>query len=270
MEAKEFFFIVGNPRSGTTLLSVLLDRHPRLCVPPETAFFDDVAPWLTGHNDDALRRTLAEWRRLPELGLEPEMVVSRLGQPHCTAGEVLAAILELNALRQNKPRCGEKTPQHLRHVPELLRHFPAAKVICLLQDGRDNALSLSSMPWWQPQGLVEAANLWQYSLRLMEEFAGKYSGQFVVVRYEELVARPQIVLARVMAYLGEVFEPAQLRFDIPSKVVLPRSMNWKGKSLEPIDPGCLDRRRLAAATAELVLLEQMLHDDLCRYGYTSS
>ena len=40
------FFIVGCPRSGTTLLSVALDRHSRLCVPPETGFYDEIAPKL--------------------------------------------------------------------------------------------------------------------------------------------------------------------------------------------------------------------------------
>lgn len=70
------FFIVGCPRSGTTLLSVLLDRHTRLCVPPETAFFDEIAPHLL-HNNETLPEILRDWRRLGELNLDPEMILSR-------------------------------------------------------------------------------------------------------------------------------------------------------------------------------------------------
>src|SRR5262245_32845292 len=127
-EGNEYFFVVGYPRSGTTLVSVLLDRHSRLCVTPETAFFDEVAPLLTSPRDAVLMRVLGKWRRLPELGLEPEMVLRRLGKKSWSAGDVFAAILDLYALGKAKVRCGEKTPQHLIHVPTIRRLFPQAKI----------------------------------------------------------------------------------------------------------------------------------------------
>jgi hypothetical protein len=267
MQAEGYFFIVGFPRSGTTLLSVLLDRHTRLCVPPETAFFDEVAPSLIWRNDAILMRVLGRWRRLSELSLEPEMVRQKLGRKRCGAGEVLAAILDLYALSRGKARCGEKTPQHLRHVPTILRHFPDAKVICMLRDGRDAALSLSSMPWWGQQGLVAAAKLWKRYVRLMEKFTRKYSSQFVILRYEDLLVHPEEVLSRIMDYLGEAFEPTQLRAETPSYVVLPRSKDWKGKALQPIDVGSIGRRRSEALASELAFLEETLRDELRRYGY---
>src|SRR5207245_2047460 len=92
-----YFFVVGFPRSGTTLLSVLLDRHSRLCVPPETAFFDQIAPALECCEDSVLLNVLGNWRRLPELGLEPEMVRRRLGKKNWNAADVFAAILDLYA-----------------------------------------------------------------------------------------------------------------------------------------------------------------------------
>ncbi len=267
MQSQGYFFIVGYPRSGTTLLSVLLDRHTRLCVPPETAFFDDVAPSLRWRSNAALMRVLGKWRRLGELNLEPEMVRQRLGRTRGGAGEVLAAILDLYALSRGKARCGEKTPQHLRHVPTILRHFPDAKIICMLRDGRDAALSLSDMPWWQQQGLAAAAKLWKRNVRLMEKFNRKYSSQFVILRYEDLIVHPEEVLSRIMDYLGEVFELAQLRSETPSYVVLPRSKDWKGKALQPIDPRCIIHRRSKARAEDLAFLERTLRDELRRYGY---
>src|SRR5882762_493692 len=108
MQTPGYFFIVGYPRSGTTLLSVLLDRHTRLCVPPETAFFDEVAPSLILRSNVILMRVLGNWKRLGELNLEPKMVRQRLGKGHSDPGEVLAAILDLYALSRGKVRCGEK------------------------------------------------------------------------------------------------------------------------------------------------------------------
>ncbi len=264
---RDYFFIVGSGRSGTTLLSVILDRHTRLCVTPETAFFDEVAPSLVGADDDGLIEVLSSWRRLPELDLEPEVVRQKIGAPPWGTADVLAAILDLYALRRGKIRCGEKTPQHLVHVPEILRCFPKAKVICVLRDGRDVALSLSKMPWWQTRGLTAAAEWWQQCVRLMEEFASEYPENFRFLRYEELLLHPEETLSRIMKYLGERFEPAQLQTDISSHVVLLRSVDWKGKALQPIDPGCIGHRRAEAGREELAFLERFLYSDLRRHGY---
>jgi hypothetical protein len=267
MPTQGYFFIVGYPRSGTTLLSVLLDRHSRLCVPPETAFFDEVAPSLIFRSNAVLMRVLSNWKRLAELNLELETVRQRLRKRHCSAGEVLAAILDLYALSRGKVRCGEKTPYHLRHVPKILRYFPDAKVICILRDGREAALSLNSMPWWGQRGLAAAARLWKRNVRLMEGFNRKYPSKFMLLRYEDLVVRPEQTLSGVMDYLEEEFEPAQLRSDTPSYVVLPRSREWKGKALEPIDEGCIAHRRSRARAEDLAFLERTMRDELRRYGY---
>lgn len=262
-----YFFVVGFPRSGTTLLSVLLDRHSRLCVPPETAFFDEVAPQLTDCTSSVLMSALENWPRLTELGLEPDMVLQRVGEKTWDVGEVLAAILDLYALRQRKLRAGEKTPQHLLHVPTIFQFFPQARILCLLRDGRDAALSLRSMPWGF--NLIGAADLWQRYVSRMDEFVTKYPNHFMVVRYEHLLADAEKVLTTVMEFLSESFEAQQLSTKVPSRVVLPRSMEWKGKSLEPIDLTLADRRRYEASPEDLTLLERMLADDLRRWGYVN-
>ncbi|MFN8419434.1 MAG: sulfotransferase [Anaerolineae bacterium] len=268
--AGDYFFIVGCSRSGTTLLSVLLDRHSRLCVTPETAFFDEIAPQLAAISDErSLLRLLRQWRRLPELHLEPESVLQHLAQQHRqpTAGNLLASLLDLYAHGQGKQRGGEKTPQHLAHVATITRCFPNAKFICLLRDGREVALSLRAMPWWGSSDLQAAANHWKLCLRQMESCVQQYPAQFQVIKFEELVSQPEATLTIVMDYLGERFEPDQLRTDLPSGVVLERSREWKGQALEPVDATRISGRREKASTAEIAFLEQALSDDLRRYGY---
>lgn len=266
----DYFFIVGCSRSGTTLLSVLLDRHSRLCVTPETAFFGELAPQLPTISDDqALLPLLRSWRRLPELHLEAEAVLARLAaqgwQP--TAGNLLASLLDLYAQAQGKQRCGEKTPQHLAHVDTILRCFPNAKIICLLRDGREVALSLRAMPWWGSSDLQAAADHWKLCLRQMESCVQQYPRQFKVIKFEELAAHPEATLTTVMNYLDERFEPDQLRTDVPSGVVLARSREWKGQALEAVDATRINGRRELASAAEIALLDQAVGDDLRRYGY---
>jgi hypothetical protein len=265
------FFVVGCPRSGTTLLSVLLDRHSRLCVPPETAFFDEIAPRLPAVRDDAaLLQVLRAWRRLPELQLEAPAVLAHLlsqsGGP-LSPERVLSGLLDLYAQARGKPRCGEKTPQHLAHAHTLLRCFPDAPILCLLRDGRDVALSLRSMPWWPGSDLKAAAHHWKSCLRQMEACVQAAPDRFQVVRYEDLAARPEATLASVMAALHEHFEPWQLDAARPSGVVLARSRAWKGQALEAVDAARTGARRVAADPQELAWLDEVLGDDLRHLGY---
>ncbi|HEX3561088.1 MAG TPA: sulfotransferase [Pyrinomonadaceae bacterium] len=269
MSITDYFFVVGCPRSGTTLLSVLLDRHTRLCVPPETAFFDEVAPWLSHGDADSLLRILRRWRRLGELNLTPEAVLGRLGCGPSAPGQVLAAILDLYAQAHGKVRCGEKTPQHLMHVPTILQLFPDARIACLLRDGREAALSMNAMPWWPPQNLVTAATLWKRCAQLMERFTRQYPARFKVWRYEDLATRPEESLSSIMEYLDERFEPTQLRPDVRSNVVLPRSMEWKGRALQAIEAGHVGRRRHEATAEQIAFLERTLRDELHSHGYGS-
>src|SRR5215475_13152399 len=95
-------FVVGCPRSGTTLLTVMLDRHSQLAMTPETSFYMEIAPKLGDPGRPPLHDVLAGWSRLPELGLEPGDVVERCGARE-SPGEVFAAILALYAQRRGKP-----------------------------------------------------------------------------------------------------------------------------------------------------------------------
>jgi len=274
------FFIVGCPRSGTTLMSVLLDRNSRLCVPQETAFYDEIAPCLIRYDDASLVDTLQRWRRLRELRTDPQSVVRRLRGVAPHPRTVLRAILDLYAESQRKEHCGEKTPQHLQHVPTILQEFPDARIVCMLRDGRDVALSLDAMPWWTQQWLpawatpswskrrrlLRAAETWQQYLKLTLGFAEKHSHQFRVVRYEDLIARPAEVVASTTEFIGANFEARQIDAAIASNVVLPRSMQWKGRALQAVEAHGT-RRRDTATAAQLEFLNYTLRNELILAGY---
>lgn len=260
------FFIVGCPRSGTTLLSVLLDRHSRICIPPETAFFDEVAPSLPV-SSASLEKLLAKWPRLVDLDIKPDEVCVELGDLTPTTETVLSSILNIYARKSGKVHYGEKTPQHLAHAACILEAFPDAQMYCLLRDGRDVVLSLLAMPWWRPRTLADAVQLWKNSVQNMEETQAKYPVRFRTIRYEDLVNRPLSTLDTLMAEIGERFEPTQLDTDIPSRLVLRRSLPWKGQALKDIEPTCVGLRRKQAKKHVIDYLKQEMTDELLRYNY---
>jgi hypothetical protein len=237
---------------------VLLDRHSALAITPETAFYDEVAA-----EPAAMLRRLSAWRRLPELGLCSDEVLAAAG-PDPTPRSMFAAILELYGRSRGRPFVGEKTPQHWRHAGRLLADFPGAQILWLIRDGRDVVRSLSESPWWRG-GIEAAARLWRHSSESAAAASAEFPGRIQLVRYERLVDAPERALGEVMARLGLELEPGQLDPARPSGVVLERSMPWKGRALEAIDPGRIGRWREDGQTLEAV--EPILRPQLAGFSY---
>lgn len=259
-------FVVGAARSGTTLLSVLLDRHSQLAITPETGFYRELAPWLRLAPLVGLDFLLRRWSRLPELGLSSGQLVELCGRAP-QPGLLLDSILNLFAAARQKPHCGEKTPLHLRYVPRILSDFPEARILCIYRDGRDAALSLHAMPWG-PRSLESAAQRWLIAVRMMQQWSAAYPAQFSILRYEDLLTDPRGQLGSAMQFIGLDLEESQLEAG-PSGVVLDRSNKWKGKALDQVDPKLSGYRQAAASPGDLLRLEQVLGPTLRQLGYSN-
>src|SRR5262249_26323473 len=112
-------FLVGAPRSGTTLLRSMLNRHPCFALCDETFFFYWVARRARAFGDlesDANRRRvverLLEMRRVRRLGLDADALRARLLAEGTSYARLFESLLRCYADAQGKARCGEKTPQH--------------------------------------------------------------------------------------------------------------------------------------------------------------
>lgn len=203
-------FVVGVPRSGTTMLRLLLDAHPQVAIPPETGFALAVADEPPGREAFAARvRALEPWPDLAFGDTELDTLLAAV-DPWSTGGG-LRAIYRAYAARHRKPRWGDKTPLHIEHMPRLAELLPEARFIHLYRDGRDVAVSWRAVPFAPGDGSIEAiAAAWR------DQIACARSVQHVLphyreVRYEDLVAEPGRVLADLCAWLGLEFDPAMLR-----------------------------------------------------------
>jgi hypothetical protein len=243
----------------------MLDRHSRLAIPPETAFYPRIAAGVRGADGARLADVLSGWRRSPELGLDIEGLVRDCPAP-VAPGPVLAAVLGQYARTRGKPYAGEKTPRHWRSLGAILEDFPQARVLFMIRDGRDAALSLSRMPWWR-YDLRAAADVWLAAGRAALESLEAHPPRVRLVRYEDLVCAPEPTLQTVMDFIGLDRESAQLDPDTPSGVVLARSMPWKGGALGPMDRSRVGHWKATATHAEIALLDEALGPELSRLGY---
>jgi len=209
--------IIGVPRSGTTLLRLMLDSHPALAIPPETGFLGRPLRWLRiVVAREALFRTVT---RLPltsgpwqDFGLDAREFREELRKiKPFDLGEGFRAFYRLYARKHNKPRYGDKTPLYCEHVRAIEKILPEAHFIHIIRDGRDVALSLRPMPFAPGQDIKTLALYWRRLIQKARQ-AGRRCGAYMEIRYEELVNDPRSALPPICSFLKLDFDPAMLQY----------------------------------------------------------
>lgn len=188
-------FIVGAQRSGTTLMRLLLDAHPAICVGPETSFLKHVregAARATGTDRSRKRQdTLAVDRRT----IEAELAAAW--------GRILVA----NARAHGAARWGDKTPVHRYHGPRIRRLFPGAQVVAVV---RHPAAVARSRARWGYEERVTVRD-WASTVRHHRNDAQGFGPRrFRLVRYEDLLDDPRTTMADLLVFLNEPWDDAVL------------------------------------------------------------
>ena len=145
------FFVIGSPRSGTSMLRLMLTCNPRLIVPPECGFI----LWLRSRFGDWTGREFANGtkreffvdsvvgaRKFETWNISPESIAAAIvdAEPHSYAS-ACDAIYRLYANRSGKSNAiwGDKNNYYLAHIDDLKALFPLARVLHIVRDGRDVA-----------------------------------------------------------------------------------------------------------------------------------
>jgi hypothetical protein len=219
-----FPFVVGCPRSGTTLLRAMLDSHPDLAVPGESYFIVELAPKFATKrwrrfNLRRFTRTIVEHPRFVHWELPADDVRRALAaqQPRDYAAAV-RVVYDTYARAHGKGRYGDKTPNYVLDLPLLADLFPEARFLHVVRDGRDVALSVTSIEGWGPAKVEGAARYW---VRHVE--AGRAAGadlgphRYREVRYDDLVDAPEATLRDVCGFFALPYDAAMIdypgRFD---------------------------------------------------------
>lgn len=268
------FFIVGAGRSGTTMLRLILAGHSGLHVCPETWFIADLAAHLprreplTPMELERAITLITGHYRWPDLGLsetELRRMVADLERP--TLRAVIDTIYGRLARAVGKPRIGDKTPLYVRILPTLAELYPDAQFIHLLRDGRDVAMSYIDAGWWRHRCYQGDRFEWTAAVRAARDFASKArAGTWFELRYEELVAAPEVVVRRLCAYLGEGFEPSMIDFPNRVDLVPERERRIHPRLIQPITAAAIGKWQHLSPT-ELFVMEACLHRDLIENGY---
>lgn len=199
-------FIIGCPRSGTTLVRQILDSHSRIACPGETWF-------LTGMLEQ----------------LRNEFFVEGLRRLGATRGDVVASTramalhyFETYLYRAGKARWADKTPGHTQYCPELLEVLgPDVRFIYLLRHGLDVVNSMQMQRWMELvapgatdplEKLLGAARYWIEVTSAFANFQAAHPAICHTVRFEDLTTSPERVMRGVLGFVGEPWEPRILDY----------------------------------------------------------
>lgn len=213
-------FIVGAPRSGTTMLQYILDDLPNLSMPTGESHF--IVPMFrnqkaypdlaTSDGMCCLLRTLHDFNAefldtdLHGVKFDVETLTHTfLGEGRTSVRDVISGILEHNARGMGKTRWGDKTPYYALHLDKLISWWPDARIIHLVRDGRDVALSLFGRKHdFSAYNIYYAAQYWQKYVDVCRE-QGSYlpAGQYLQIRYEDILNDKEAALRTVCDFIGE-------------------------------------------------------------------
>lgn len=212
-------FLVGCPRSGTTLLQSLLAAHPLVTSFPESKFFEYLIP---ADRQLAKQLGLVSRRFRPRMGVffeeieRPELINELSNSPFARAyPKKFAQILDRLTAEQGKQHWVEKTPGHIFYLDDIERYLKQAKFIHLCRAGEDVVASLYDVThkypkaWGgRPWGSERCVDLWAQAIDVSRRKQGQ--ANHWILTYENLVADPEMQLQHVCQFIGVEYTPAMV------------------------------------------------------------
>jgi hypothetical protein len=192
------------------------------------------------------------------------------GGPSKHYPRLVTELFDLHGEVKGKRLVGEKTPKYVRYLPTLCSLWPHAKVVHLIRDGHDVALSMlewskternaGRFPTWDDDAVTTLALYWEWNVRLGQE-TGAFLGpeRYYEARYEALIADPELECRKLCDFLALAYDPAMLRFHegrTKAKPGLSAKKAWQPVTgglrnwREQMTPG--DVRRFEAAAGPLL------------------
>ena len=263
------FFIVGVPRSGTTLLSVLLNGHSRLFLDKQaiairTLDFYRRVERSNRHNPGA--RPPVRWK---DEAARDERLVDFLNWPlltentDLTLGNFVERSFAARAATHGKEIFGDKSPDAVTRLPELLSLFPNAQVIVVVRDARPNVLSLVRRQYLPLRVAAQRWKDWNAAAFAAREWLGP--DRIHTLRYEDLLREPETTLRAVCSFLGVGYEPALLDL-----AAAPATRGSDAYVQPTLDPAATERWKTNVAPADRALIERSCGHWLMKLDYEVS
>lgn len=251
-------FILGFPRSGTTLVEQILSAHPRIHAGDELPTVSEIA----GLMPRMLESPLAYPEALAELWMGDHCDDLDLLRDH-----YLRRARQLGAIDDAAPWFTDKMPLNEMHTGLIALLFPETPLLHVLRHPLDVVLSVFSNQlthgFFCGLEIETIARHYALIMELVERYRSEMDLRYLPLRYEELVAAQEAGVRRMLDFIGESFEPACLAFHENRRYA--RTASY-AQVAEPLYEHSVFRYRNYIRHFEPVL--PILRPTISRLGYT--
>lgn len=267
-------FIVGVPRSGTTLLRMILNAHSKIGIATETHFLRIFWSARSKYNDlltedgmSAFWEDLSGSKYFDDLNFnDTEEIRQKIFEGNRNFKDIFKTLMKEYACQRGKIRWGEKTPGHLMYSNVLLDFFPDCRIIHVIRDPRDVCLSFKKIPWGSNYAFSNA-RLWNRFIDFSRQqwLYSKFS--YIEIRYEDLVSRPKESIEVLCRFIGVAPEDQMLSFHQYSDDYLEKNEPWKNGCFNPLTEKNIGKWELELTSWEIEQINLKCEKNMVEKGY---
>ncbi|PHR74604.1 MAG: hypothetical protein COA67_00585 [Lutibacter sp.] len=278
-------FILGNPRSGTSLLRLMLDSHSNICIPPESHFFlwleNKYGEWnnllLDNYIEDLFNSTKFETWNINKDNLKLFLTDKNvLDYSHLNS-----LIYYFYSLKTNNDIVywGDKNSLWKEKLYKIKEYYPDAYYIYIIRDGRDVACSYKNLHKREikskyapklPQDISVIANSWVNNNNYVENYLKLINSKNIVqIKYEDLIKEPKKTLVSVLNMLKLDYMDKQLKYyKRPKNDIEPELFfDWKEKLMQPPLTSNIGKYKKELSSNEIELFNNLAKEVLEKYSY---
>jgi hypothetical protein len=233
-------FVVGTQRSGTTLLCRMLTAHP----------------------DIFIKNEMPDTRRIFTDAATPDHIVGEIDREIAKAyGQGIAAFVA----KLNKRTWGLKDPSLTYCLPAIGRHFPDAKVVFIVRDGRAVANSYIRTKWGSATNTYHGALRWKREVDLQAAFQSSYPTRCHLVRYEDLVRDTRAELVKICEFLEQPYSDRMEHYANEPAFLKRNALNEH--TFRDVDEALASKWRTELSARQIGVFEAVAGETLASYSY---
>jgi len=267
-------FVVGCPRSGTTLLyNMLLSAGGFAVYLAESNVFNLLVPRFGDLSVLANRERLMDAWLQSQLFrasfLDAERIRARVLSDCRNGGDFLRIVMGEMSREQGVERWADNSPEELLYAPTIKKYLPDALFIHMIRDGRDVALSLDARPhawvrpfsWDRQDSLAIAGICWEWMVSRGRQLGRRLGGDYMEVHFEQLQADPPGVLAKIGDFIQHDLDYDRI-LQVGIGSVREPNTSFKGDAGSPVG-----RWKQKISAEKLALFEAVVGRTLNELGY---
>lgn len=279
-------FIIGNPRSGTSLLRIMLHNHSQIGIPPESHFFlwleEKYQNWslnqLESYLTDLYNSTKFETWQINKTDLKSFILEY---EPQSYA-QLNSLVYYFYSREKNKhiQYWGDKNKLWKEKLTTTLNYYPNARYIHLIRDGRDVACSFRELGAKKmesryapklPTDISQIAEKWHTNISTIYNFQKRLNPQnTITIRYEDLLMNTESELKKICTFLKINFESNMLLFYLNKKEEIEPTefYQWKEKLTSPPDVNNIGKYKEQLTKEEIEIFDSIAKNELKTFNYT--